>query len=262
LQFCNRNSKPLKRFGLIGFPLKHSFSAIYFQKKFDKEGIKNTSYELFPLENLSDLPKLIKVNPELAGLNVTIPYKEKIIPFLNEIEDNAKEIEAVNCIKISRTDKNQPFLKGYNTDASGFEQSILPLIKPYHKNALIIGNGGSAKAVSFILNKMNINYLIVTRNPVNSNHILYSEITYDIIRNFLLIINTTPLGMEPDIHSYPEIPYKHLSNRHLLFDLIYNPEKTIFLTKGKTYGTQVKNGLSMLYLQAEKSWELWNSKDI
>jgi shikimate dehydrogenase len=252
----------LKRFGLIGFPLKHSFSAKYFQKKFVKEFIKNTSYELFPLETLSDFPKLIITKPELAGLNVTIPYKEKIIPFLDEIDAVAKEIGAVNCIKISYSKQNQPFLKGYNTDAAGFEQSILPLIKPYHNNALIIGNGGSAKTVSFVLKKMNINFIIVTRNPADSNHILYSKITKDIINNFLLIINTTPLGMKPNIHTFPDIPYKHLTNKHLLYDLVYNPEETIFLTKGKTYGAQIKNGLSMLYCQAERSWELWNSMDI
>jgi shikimate dehydrogenase len=259
MQFCILNHYLLKRFGLIGYPLQHSWSLKYFQEKFAKESIKNNLYELFPIVSLSDFEHLINMKPDLVGLNVTIPYKEKIIPYLDELDEIAKEIDAVNCIKISKTKLTIPFLKGYNTDTFGFEQSILPLIKSYHKNALILGNGGSAKAVSYVLKKLNVNFLIVTRTPIKPNHISYNEITEEIIQHHLLIINTTPLGMFPNTHTFPLIPYQYLTKNHLLYDLVYNPEETIFLTKGKNFGAQIKNGLSMLFFQAEKSWKIWNN---
>jgi len=247
----------LKRFGLVGFPLEHSFSLKYFQEKFTREFINDAVYELFPLENISLISKLLKSTPDLVGLNVTIPYKEKIFSFLQAIDNDAKEIGAVNCVKIFKDKQNRPLLKGYNTDAMGFKDSIIPLLNTFHQNALILGNGGGAKAVSFILKKLNIKYLVVTRTPTASNHISYSEITDNIIKQHLLIINTTPLGMFPNIYTFPDIPYQYLTDRHLLYDLIYNPFETLFLTKGRLNGTQIKNGLSMLHLQAEKSWDIW-----
>ncbi len=252
----------MKKFGLIGFPLKHSFSAKYFREKFIKEQIKDVAYDLFPLENLSDFQQLIKTTPELKGLNVTIPFKEKIIPFLDEIDEISKEIGAVNCIKISYLNQKNIYLKGFNTDAIGFEKSIKTQLKPYHKHALILGNGGSSKAVAYVLKKLNINYLVVTRNPAGPNQMLYHEIDNNIIKKHLLIINTTSLGMFPNISSFPDIPYQNINNKHLLYDLVYNPEETIFLNKGKTCGAQVKNGLSMLYFQAEESWKIWNNECI
>lgn len=252
----------MKKFGLIGYPLKHSFSAKYFGEKFDNEHIKDVSYELFVMENIRDFQQLIKTSPELRGLNVTIPFKEKIIPLLHEVDKIAKEIGAVNCIKISNIKQKGFFLKGYNTDAIGFEKSIKTHLKPYHHHALILGNGGSAKAITYILKKLNINYLIATRNPVESNHIPYNEIDEDIIKKHLLIINATPLGMFPNVQTHPDIPYQYINDKHFLYDLVYNPEETFFLNKGKLKGAQVKNGLSMLYFQAEESWKIWNNEDI
>ncbi len=250
----------MKRFGLIGFPISHSFSQRHFQEKFVKESLVDHIYELYPLATLSEFIPFIQNTPDLIGLNVTIPFKEKIIPYLQVLDDISKEINAVNCIKILNNNHNIPLLKGYNTDATGFEQSIKPLIKHHHKSALILGNGGSAKAVSYVLNKLNINFKIATRTPFQSNHIKYNEINEDIIKNNLLIINTTPLGMVPNLNTFPDIPYNLLTENHLLYDLIYNPEETFFLTKGKNNGAQIKNGLSMLFFQADKSWEIWTNQ--
>lgn len=244
-------------YGLIGYPLSHSFSKQYFFNKFKKENITDVKFKLFEIDNLNNFRNIIAENPDLTGLSVTIPYKQLIRNYLNDIDDTAREIGAVNCIRITR-DGKEPILTGFNTDVFGFKKSLAPLLKPYHRKALIIGTGGASKAVAFVLDKLGIEYVFISRNPHGYNHIGYQMLNKNILVNHLLIINTSPVGMYPDIKSYPDIPYKHITEKHLLFDLIYNLEETLFLKKGKERGATVKNGLEMLYLQAEKSWEIWN----
>ncbi len=250
----------MKKLGLIGFPLSHSFSQKYFNEKFQKLGLAGWKYELFNLENIEDFIKLIDENNELVGLNVTIPHKVKIINYLDEISDEAKLIGAVNTIKISIYNDGKKHLTGYNTDVYGFEESLKPLLKPQHKKALILGTGGAAKAVKFVLDKLRIEYKFVSRNP-SAEQLSYISITGKILHEHLLIINTTPLGMWPDINNYPEIPYQQLTKNHLVYDLVYNPEETQFLTRSKKHGATTKNGLEMLHLQAAKAWEIWNSDE-
>lgn len=246
----------MRTFGLIGFPLSHSFSKKFFSEKFEKERIADCSYELFPIENANEIEGLIAKNPSLCGLNITIPHKVNVIPFLNEIDDAAKEIGAVNCISIDQN-HDKPKLKGYNTDAYGFSESLKPLLKKHHQKALIFGDGGAAKAVKYVLNKLQIPYLVVVRNPA-PNAILYSAITEEILNEYMVLINTTPLGMSPNLDSYPPIPYQFLTAQHLTYDLVYNPEETEFLNRAKNQGAKIKNGLEMLFLQAERSWYIWN----
>ncbi len=200
---------------------------------------------------------LIDANPSLCGLNVTIPHKLNVIPFLNEIDDAARNIGAVNCISIDQK-RSKPILKGYNTDAYGFKESLKPLLEDQHQKALIFGDGGAAKAVKYVLDELQIPYLIVVRNPV-PNALLYSAITAELLSEYKLLINTTPLGMLPNLDSFPSIPYQFLTPQHLAYDLVYNPEETAFLAKAKTQGAKIKNGLEMLYLQAERSWYIWNT---
>ena len=249
----------MKIYGLIGYPLSHSFSPGYFKEKFDKEQIEAV-YKSFPLEDVSEFPDLIEKHPDLYGLNVTIPYKEKIIPYLHEIQGEAAEIQAVNTIFF---DRSQSFLRliGFNTDAYGFEHSILPQLGKQHTKALIIGTGGSSKTVSFVLNKLGIAHVFVTRRESEDERIInYNDLTIDMIKDHQVIINTTPVGMFPDTSKKPEIPYEGITSSHLLFDLIYNPSLTSFLEEGKRRGAAVKNGLNMLKLQAEASWNIWNQK--
>lgn len=240
----------MKLFGLIGFPLAHSFSEKYFSEKFKKENITDCRFKNFPLRTIEEFPALIRNEPALCGLNVTIPYKESVIKYLDDLDEDAKKIGAVNCIKISQK------LTGYNTDSFAFEQSLKPLLKPEHRQALILGTGGAAKAVSFILDGAKIRFRFVSRTKGDFS---YSELNRQILSDSLLIINTTPLGMFPETNACPDIPYQFLTPRHLLYDLIYNPEETLFLKKGKEKGTQIKNGLEMFRLQAEKTWEIWNA---
>jgi shikimate dehydrogenase len=247
----------MKTFGLIGYPLSHSFSKKFFSEKFEKEQIANCKYELFPIEKADEMMDLIQKHPSLCGLNVTIPHKVGVIPFLTEIDDAAKNIGAVNCISINQSG-NQPILKGYNTDAYGFAESLRPQLEKHHQKALIFGDGGAAKAVKYVLELLDIPYLVVVRNPV-PNTILYSTITAEILDEYKVLINTTPLGMLPNLDSFPPIPYQYLTNQHLAYDLVYNPEEPTFLTKAKAQGAKIKNGLEMLYLQAERSWYIWNS---
>ncbi|MFD0940530.1 shikimate dehydrogenase family protein [Pedobacter boryungensis] len=247
----------MRTFGLIGFPLSHSFSKKFFSEKFENEKIADCSYELFPIENTNDIQDLIAANPSLCGLNVTIPHKVNVIPFLNEIDDAAEEIGAVNCISINQNDDKLK-LRGYNTDAYGFSESLKPLLEKHHQKALIFGDGGAAKAVKYVLNQLGISYLVVVRNPA-PNAILYSAITKEILNEYTILINTTPLGMLPNLDSYPPIPYQFLTAQHLAYDLVYNPEETEFLKKAKNQGAKIKNGLEMLFLQAERSWYIWNS---
>lgn len=246
----------MKQFGLIGYPLTHSFSEKYFQEKFRKEKINDCSYKLFPLKQIDQFPQLIKEYPSLIGLNVTVPYKESVIKFLDQLDEVAREIGAVNCIKIIRA-ANGTQLVGYNTDVFGFENSLKPHLKPYHQKALILGTGGSAKAIAYVLNKLGIDFLFVSRNPNDISTISYDDLSKSYIEDHLLIINTTPLGMYPETQYFPKIPYVYIEKQHLLFDLIYNPEQTQFLQKGKLHGANILNGLEMLYLQAEKSFGIW-----
>ena len=246
----------MRTFGLIGYPLSHSFSKKFFSEKFEKEKIADCKYELYPIVHADEIKELIANNTSLCGLNVTIPHKVNVLPFLNEVEVAAAEIGAVNCIAINQT-AERPFLKGYNTDAYGFAESLKPMLEKHHQKALIFGDGGAAKAVKYVLSKLGISYLSVVRNPA-PNTILYSAVTAAMLTDYTVLINTTPLGMLPNLDSYPVIPYQHVTERHLAYDLVYNPEETVFLTKVKAQGGKIKNGLEMLYLQAERSWEIWN----
>jgi shikimate dehydrogenase len=247
----------MKQFGLIGYPLTHSFSEKYFLEKFRKEKITDVDYKLFPLKHIRLLPELIYKYPSLYGLNVTVPYKESVIPYLDGLDEVAGKICAVNCIKIVKgTNRNQ--LIGFNTDVLGFEESLKPHLKNWHNNALILGTGGSSKAVAFVLRKFGINFTMVSRKPKMKNSIGYDDLTVSVIQDHLLIINTTPLGMFPNTQSAPQIPYEFLSYQHLLFDLVYNPEHTLFLQKGEMAGAITINGLEMLYIQAEESYKIWN----
>ncbi len=249
----------MKIYGLIGYPLIHSFSNKYFSEKFKKENIKNTQYKLFPISKIQFIKDLIKNNTNLFGLNVTAPFKESVLQYLDEIDPTAKQIAAVNTIKILRP-KNKIYLTGYNTDAFAFKQSLKNIKKTHYNNALILGTGGASKSVAYVLKKMNINFIYVSRKPKNDKEISYTDLDSQLIRKYKLIINTTPLGMFPDINKYPDIPYKFLSSVNFLYDLIYNPAETLFLKLGKERGTKTQNGLKMLYTQAEKSWEIWNKK--
>lgn len=248
----------MKLYGLIGYPLSHSFSPGYFKDKFLREGISNCEYKAFELKDISELPELIKSNRNLTGLNVTIPYKEAVIPFLHEMDDTAMAIGAVNTIKISRSCFSNDYrLKGYNTDANGFEKTLDELPQKITKG-LILGTGGASKAVAYVLNKRGIEFQFVSREATGKNQINYTQLTPEVIHNAGLIVNTTPLGMYPNINDYPDIDFTVLSNQHILYDLIYNPEETLFLKKGREQGSMVINGLKMLQYQADKAWEIWN----
>jgi shikimate dehydrogenase len=242
----------MKRYGLIGYPLSHSFSGAYFASKFEREKIADCRYDLFPIEQISAFPSLLSELPELSGLNVTIPYKEQVLPFLDSMTDAVKEIGACNCIRIENGK-----LKGHNTDVYGFEEILNPLLLPQHKEALIIGTGGAAKAVAWVLKKKEISFRFVSRTKASSGVIGYEECTEDMIHKTKLLINTTPLGMYPNIDQAPDLPYQAIGAEHLLIDLIYNPARTLFLLKGEERGAIVENGLRMLELQADESWRIW-----
>jgi shikimate dehydrogenase len=243
----------MRLYGLIGYPLSHSFSMRYFTEKFAREGLQDCRYELFPVASIDDLSKILEHKDEINGLNVTIPYKRAVTTFLDE-SLLPEGLTACNCIKI--VDHR---LVGYNTDWLAFQKSLTPLLKPYHDKALVLGNGGAAEAVLYALRRMNIQYLTVSRHLNNGVDMIYADLKGDIIAEHRIIINTTPLGMFPDIETYPDIPYDQISSHHLLFDLVYNPAKTLFLEKGQKQGATIKNGEQMLILQAEESWKIWNS---
>lgn len=247
----------MRLFGLIGYPLSHSFSAQYFAKKFADENIDNACYQLFPIQDVSEILQLISNNPDLSGFNITIPHKISILPFLDHITEAANSVGAVNCVKIKRG-PSKIQLTGYNTDTYGFKNSLIPMLKPYHKSALILGTGGAAKAVCYTLQQMGIEYMHVSRKGSMENTLNYNQLSKSVIGNNLLIINTTPVGMYPETDAFPEIPYEYLNNRHLLYDLVYNPAETMFMQMGRKEGATVMNGSQMLVLQAEKSWEIWN----
>ncbi len=243
----------MRLFGLIGYPLSHSFSKNYFTKKFEEEGLNDCRYENFSIPSVDELKNIIEKNPDLNGLNVTIPYKEKITPFLDDSSAIIKQIGACNCIKII-----DGKLYGHNTDVIGFEKTLDIKLLPHHKKALVLGSGGASKAVQFVLRKKGIEFSIVSRSK-NLDYISYEALTKKIIEEHLLIINTTPLGMQPHTDLYPSIPYSELTTQHYLYDLIYNPAKTIFLQKGEKMGATIQNGAEMLIIQAEESWKIWNT---
>lgn len=245
------------KFGLIGKSLKHSFSKQYFEKKFREQGLENYSYDLFEINAIEDLKTIIAENEGLQGLNVTIPYKESVIPFLDELSPEAKEIGAVNCIHFEKNKR-----VGYNTDAYGFSQSIKPFLDTNHQRALILGTGGASKAVAYSLKKVGVEIYFVTLSLVKKtgSTFFYSEINALVMDAFKLIINTTPLGTFPKIDECPPLPYHLFTPQHLVYDLVYNPEQSLFLKQAKQQGSITVNGLSMLQLQAEKNWEIWNTK--
>jgi shikimate dehydrogenase len=246
----------MKQFGLIGYPLGHSFSKKYFEEKFVTENLHGCSFELFPIEKVETFREIIFQHKNLQGLAITIPHKEAIMPLLSEISDAAKAIGAVNCIKIIDGKTT-----GYNTDVIGFEKSLLPLLQPHHTKALVLGTGGASKAVQYVLKKLSIPFLLVSRNKTD-NTITYENISAEIIQTHTLIINSTPLGMTPNEEGFADIPYHLLSAKHLLYDLIYKPEKTLFLQKGESQGCNIKNGFEMLILQAEENWKIWTAPSI
>lgn len=237
----------MKKFGLIGKNIAYSFSESYFKDKFQKENIFNSTYQLFDLESISEVEELLELK-NMKGFNVTIPYKEEIISYLDELSPEAQKIGAVNCVKIQKNKKI-----GFNTDVFGFENSLKPLLEKNHQKALILGDGGAAKAVKFALTKLDIEFKSVTRK----GKLKFSDLNQEIISNHQLIINCTPVGTFPNLEVSPDIPYEFITDRHLLYDLIYNPEKTKFLQLGESKGAKIKNGQEMLILQAEKSWEIW-----
>lgn len=242
-------------YGLIGNPLEHSFSKKYFTDKFEREGREDCRFELYPLHSIAEFPALIKNEKDLKGLAVTIPYKESVIGFLQQVDENARQIGAVNCIKISG---NQ--LIGHNTDVIGFERSLEPLLQPHHTKALILGSGGSSKAVQYVLKRLQIPFLVVTRNgKKETGFIGYDSIDEHIINEYPIIINCTPVGMFPKDSEYPLLPYDLISKKNLLYDLVYKPAETKFLALGKQQGAVVKNGFDMLLIQAEENWRIWNA---
>lgn len=243
----------MKLYGLIGYPLGHSFSKKYFTDKFRQENISNACFELFPIDRIESFPSLLQEHKNLLGLAVTIPYKESVINYLDTLSENANAVGAVNCISIHKGE-----LKGHNTDVIGFENSIGPLLQKHHRQALILGTGGSSKAVQFVLKKMNIEYKVVSRYQ-NKNYITYNEICANMYKDSTIIINCTPIGMNPYEDQCPAIDYDNISEDHLLYDLIYNPSPTLFLKKGKERGAIIKSGLEMLQLQAEENWRIWNA---
>jgi shikimate dehydrogenase len=244
----------MKTYGLIGYRLSHSFSKKYFNEKFEKEHIADCVYENFPLETIKDFPSLLQTTPGLKGCNVTIPYKEEIIPYLNELDAAAKEIGAVNVVKILPDGK----LIGYNSDYYGFKTSLEKFIPSGQSfRALILGTGGAAKAVAVALKDLGIQYKYVSRSK-GEGVLSYDEIDEKTLQQHSIIVNTSPLGMYPDVDSFPAIPYHYLTDKHYLYDLVYNPEVTTFMRKGQASGAHVVNGLEMLVGQAEKAWEIWN----
>lgn len=263
----------MKHYGLIGFPLSHSFSKKFFTEKFANENITDAVYDLYPLEHIKDLQDLLDVHPDLCGLNVTVPHKKNVLRYLDWIEHDARNAGAVNCIRIT---KESPVLaafsgevgvgghdfrlEGFNTDLYGFEMSLRPLLKEQHTEALVLGDGGAAQAVKCVLQNLDIAYKVVTRKPHGDN-LLFNELKPHHIKDHKLIINTTPLGTYPNINECPPIPYDAITDEHLLYDLVYNPPETEFLRRGAERGAVPKNGYEMLILQAEKSWEIWNSKE-
>lgn len=245
----------MKKLGLLGRNISYSFSKNYFADKFTKEDLATIySYNNFDIQEINKFPEVLKNNEGLIGMNVTIPYKEEVIPYLDELSENASKIGAVNTIKVTSDGK----LIGHNTDYFGFMESLKPLLQNHHKKALILGTGGAAKAVIFALETLGIKHQSVSRNS-SDNTISYQDLNETIVKDHLIIVNCTPLGTFPNTENCPNIPYNHITDKHIAYDLIYNPDKTTFLAKAEKKGAIIKNGYEMLLLQAEKAWEIWNS---
>ena len=245
----------MDKYGLIGFPLNHSFSKDYFNTKFKSEGI-DAEYINFEIASITELKSIIQNNPQLKGLNVTIPYKEQVIPYLDQLSENARLIGAVNVIKIDRK-KKKVKLMGFNSDITGFKQSIEPLLQPHHQRALILGTGGAAKAVFYGLQQSGVDATYVSRQKSSEMILTYSELSPEVMEAHTVVVNCTPVGMWPKVDDCPAIPYQLLTDKHLLYDLLYNPNETLFMKKGEEQGATVKNGLEMLLLQAFAGWNIW-----
>lgn len=248
----------MDKYGLIGYPLGHSFSVNYFNQKFADEGI-NAKYINFEIPDVEQIIEVVSAHPELRGLNVTIPYKERIIEFLDQLSPEARAIGAVNVIRVTH-DGGKIHMKGFNSDVIGFTQSIEPMLESYHKKALVLGTGGASKAVCYGLKSLGIEPVCVSRYE-RPHTICYCNITPEVVREYNVIVNCTPLGMFPRTNECPQLPYEALDERNILYDLVYNPDTTLFMKRGAEHGAQVKNGLEMLLLQAFASWEMWNGKD-
>jgi shikimate dehydrogenase len=250
----------MRKFGLIGFPLEHSFSKKYFTDKFQRENIKDCLYENFPLTSIDNLPQLLEEESDLCGINVTIPYKKKVLRYLHSVSSETSAIGAVNVVKIRRYDSELK-LYGFNTDITGIHDSIVPYLTGRSNNAIVLGTGGSSRAVCYVLKKLGMSITLVSRSR-KPDAIEYSELTRELIANADLIVNTTPLGMYPNTDDKPDIDYSLLGKKHILFDLVYNPEVTQFLRMGAGRGCSVISGIKMLHSQAEKAWEIWNDNSL
>lgn len=247
----------MKILGLIGYPLTHSFSKQYFTQKFEKENITDYTYRNFELKKIEDFPDLIQNTPQLTGLNVTIPYKEKVLKYVDILSPEVREIGAANTLAINPVSKK---ITAYNTDIYGFKQSLIPYLKPHHRRALILGTGGAAKAVVYGLKQLGIKTLMVSRQPKTTRQLAYHDLTEEVIKSHLLVINTTPLGQFPNTEASPDFPYNFITENHFFYDLIYNPPVTNFLQQAQKKGAVARNGLKMLYLQAEKAWKIWTNE--
>ena len=248
----------MDKYGLIGYPLGHSFSRDFFNEKFRNEGI-DAEYVNFEIPDISRFPEILTENPDLRGLNVTIPYKEKIISYMDALSEEARQIGAVNVVRVSER-KGQTYLKGFNSDVIGFTRSIEPLLEPKHKKALILGTGGASKAIRYGLEQLGLEYRLVSRTP-REGVWSYNQLTPETMQEYTVIVNCTPVGMYPHPDACPPLPYEAIGHDHLLYDLVYNPEETLFLKKGRGQGAITKNGLEMLLLQAYAGWEFWHSED-
>lgn len=243
-------------FGLIGYPLGHSFSKQYFTDKFSREGLAQCRFENFPIPSIADFPSILANNPDLEAVCVTIPYKEQILPYIQELSPEVQAVGATNSITI-----RNGITKAYNTDVIGFARSFLPWLEVADPQALVLGTGGSSKAVQYVLESESIPHKVVSREPFHSNQIAYTDLSEEMLSQYSVIINCTPLGMQPNIHTFPSIPYEYITPRHQLYDLVYQPAETEFLQRGKARGARVKNGYDMLLFQAEASWTIWNEPD-
>lgn len=241
----------MDKYGIIGYPLGHSFSRAFFTEKFQREHI-DAEYVNFEIPSADMLPGIVQANPNLCGLNVTLPHKEAVIPMLDELSDEAKEIGAVNVIRV-----RDGRLKGFNSDIIGFMDSIRPLLKPWHQHALVLGTGGASRAIRVGLQRLGIEWTYVSRTPA-PGRLTYADLTSELMEHYQVIVNCSPVGMFPHVDACPDIPYQLLTDRHLLYDLVYNPQETLFLKRGAEHGAAVKNGLEMLHLQALASWRFWN----
>lgn len=247
------------QYGLVGFPLGHSWSQRYFTQKFAELGLQGYSYVNHEIRDITTIRSWVENTPHLYGFNVTVPHKVSIMQYLDQISPEAQQIGAVNTVVVDRS-SSKPRLTGHNTDVYGFEKSIKPFLKFAHHNALVLGTGGASKAVQYVLNKLGVNVMLVSRNPVSPAICSYAQLNEALVKSRLLIVNTTPLGMFPNAETFPQIPYDAITPEHFLIDLVYNPEETVFLKNGKTQGAMTMNGVSMLHLQAEKAWTIWSEE--